>query len=75
MPAHDDLPPRRVAFGRRVRQLRLRESPRLSQEALAHRVGLDRSYVGQIERGEKNITLDNIFRVADALGVSPRDLF
>jgi len=64
-----------MAFGRRVRELRLQEQPKLTQEALAHRVGLDRSYVGQIERGEKNITLDNIFRIADALDVEVRDLF
>jgi len=41
----------------------------MSQEGLAHDAGLDRSYVGQVERGERNITLDNIYRLAEALRV------
>ena len=47
----------------------------MSQEGLAHDAGLDRSYVGQVERGERNITLDNIHRLASALGVTPASLF
>ncbi|MCB8043614.1 helix-turn-helix transcriptional regulator [Microbacterium oxydans] len=57
----------------RVRQLRLAAG--LSQEELAHRAELDRSYVGQVERGERNISLDNIYRLADAVQCSPVDLF
>ncbi|KXZ61395.1 anaerobic benzoate catabolism transcriptional regulator [Microbacterium laevaniformans] len=53
----------------RVRELR--QSAGLSQEQLAHQAGLDRSYVGQVERGERNVSLDNIHRLAEALGVSP----
>lgn len=63
----------RAAFGRRVRDLRLRQG--LSQEELAHVSELDRSYVGGIERGERNIGLDNIHRIADALGVRVAELF
>ncbi|WP_231860802.1 helix-turn-helix domain-containing protein [Microbacterium laevaniformans] len=59
----------RKAFGMRVRELR--QSAGLSQEQLAHQAGLDRSYVGQVERGERNVSLDNIHRLAEALGVSP----
>jgi transcriptional regulator with XRE-family HTH domain len=64
---------RRAAFGRRVRELRLQAG--LSQEALADRAGLHRTYVGSVERGQRNVSLDNIHALADALGVRPRDLF
>lgn len=40
----------------------------VSQEALAHSAGIDRSHMGKIERGERNITLLNLMRIADALG-------
>ncbi|MBX3095070.1 MAG: helix-turn-helix transcriptional regulator [Cryobacterium sp.] len=63
----------RAAFGRRVRAARLERG--LSQEALAHAAGLDRSYVGQVERGERNVTLDNIYRLAGALKVHVAQLF
>ena len=59
-------------FGERLRQLR--KNLGLSQEALAHKAGLDRSYVGQVERGECNISLVNICTLADALGVPPHEL-
>jgi len=60
-------------FGARLRQLR--KAKKLSQEALALEAGLDRSYVGSIERGASNVALINIHRLADALGVSVRELF
>lgn len=60
-------------FGARLRQLR--ENLGLSQEESAHRAGLDRSYVGQVERGERNVSLLNIYRIAAGLEISPRDLF
>ena len=63
----------RKAFGRRMRQLRLER--RLSQEALAERAGLHLTYVGGIERGERNPALDNINRLARALGVSLTEFF
>ena len=62
-----------AAFGRRVRTLRKREG--LSQEQLAFRCGLDRTYVGGVERGERNISIVNIEKIARALGLSLRDLF
>jgi transcriptional regulator with XRE-family HTH domain len=53
---------------------RLREGLGLSQEALADRAGLHRTYVGSVERGERNISIDNIERLAHALGVSAASL-
>jgi len=46
----------------------------LSQEALADAAGIDRSHMGKIERGERNVTLLNIARIAKALGRKPSDL-
>jgi transcriptional regulator with XRE-family HTH domain len=59
-------------FGERVRVLR--QARGLSQEALALAAGLDRTYIGGVERGERNISLLNIQKIAQALGVSPADL-
>jgi transcriptional regulator with XRE-family HTH domain len=67
---HDD--PRLRAFGSRVRELR--EQLDLSQEGLAFSAGLHRTYVSSVERGERNISLINICRLADALGVTPATL-
>ena len=46
-----------------------------SQESFADACGLHRTYVGAIERGERNVSIDNIARIADALGVHIADLF
>lgn len=62
-----------VRFGRRVRELRKKRG--MSQEALALEAGLDRSYVGGVERGERNIALVNIEKLARALGVAAESLF
>jgi transcriptional regulator with XRE-family HTH domain len=51
-----------------------RHSIGLSQEALADLCGLHRTYIGAIERGERNITVNTLARVADALGCSALDL-
>jgi transcriptional regulator with XRE-family HTH domain len=62
-----------TAFGRRVRDLR--KARGLSQEELAERAGLHRTYVGGIERGERNPSLVNIGQIVQALGVNVRELF
>lgn len=59
-------------FGERVRAERLRQG--ISQEELAARSGVHRTYIGMIERAEKNITLKNIIKIAEALGVKPSSL-
>lgn len=63
----------RAAFGRRLRELRMARG--LSQEELAHRAGMHATYLGGIERGERNPALVNIGRLAGALGVTLADLF
>ena len=57
-----------VKFGNRVRDKRT--ALKLSQEELAELAGVHRTYIGMIERAEKNITLSNIERIARALSVS-----
>jgi len=59
-------------FGLRVRARR--NGLGLSQEALADIAGLHRTYIGSVERGERNITLSNIYALADALGVPAQEL-
>lgn len=59
-------------FGATVREYRLKAA--LSQEKLAEIAGLDRTYVGGVERGERNVALVNIVRIAEALGVPPHRL-
>jgi transcriptional regulator with XRE-family HTH domain len=61
-----------VAFGLRVRQFRNRRG--YSQELLADKTGIHRTYIGGIERGERNPTLLMIHRIADALRTSPAQL-
>ena len=68
-PARD----RRRDFGDRLRALRLEAG--ISQEELADRSGLHRTYVSSVERGQRNIALANIHSLADALGVDVRELF
>jgi transcriptional regulator with XRE-family HTH domain len=60
-------------FGERLRELRTERN--LSQEQLAELASLDRNYIGQIERAERNVALVNIVRIAKALEVEPAELF
>jgi transcriptional regulator with XRE-family HTH domain len=60
-------------FGLRLRSIR--QSKSLSQEDLAGLAGIDRTYVGGVERGERNLSLLNIKRLSDALGIKVSDLF
>lgn len=60
-------------FGDAVR--RARAAVGLTQEGLAERAGIDRSYIGGVERGERNPTLSVIARIADSLGLSLAELF
>jgi transcriptional regulator with XRE-family HTH domain len=60
-------------FGSRVRDIRRQKN--LSQEELAARAGIDRTYVGGVERGERNVSIMNIKRLSDALGIEVKDLF
>lgn len=62
----------RIAFGIEVRKRRHKLS--LSQEALSERAGLHPTYLGSVERGERNISLENIVALAQALLCSPREL-
>jgi len=61
-----------VKFGQKVRERRFELG--LSQEELATKAGVHRTYVGMIERAEKNITLTNIEKIAKALGLSLDEL-
>jgi len=70
MPLEEDM---RARFGRRLRELRRDRG--LSQEELAFRSGLHRTYVSSAERGERNVSLVNIERLARALEISISDFF
>ena len=63
----------RKLFGRNLRRFRL--AANLSQEAVGAKMGVDRAYVGLIERGEQNVTLLTIWGVCEALDLRPADLF
>lgn len=62
----------RQMFGERIRELR--STAGVSQEELASRCGLHRTYIGSVERGERNVSLQNIVKIARALDVDPGTL-
>ncbi|MGJ6985523.1 helix-turn-helix domain-containing protein [Bacillus subtilis] len=64
----------RSLFGQKVRQIRLSKN-NMSQEKLAFDCDLHRTYISDIERGTRNVSLDNIEKIAKALNVQPKDLF
>lgn len=72
MPVNDNAASPTYVFGQRVRARRMELG--LSQEALAQLAGLHRTYVGSLERGERNVALLNIVRLGKALGVDPGTL-
>jgi len=62
-----------LKFGDKIKAERLKQN--LSQEKLATKAGVHRTYIGMIERAEKNITLENIERITKALGLKLNDIF
>lgn len=62
-----------IAFGKRVAELR--KNAGYSQEQFAFKCNVDRTYIGTIERGEKSPTLNTIYKIAKALGITIKDLF
>ena len=64
--------PRRPRFGKILRELRKKRG--FTQEELAHRANLDRTYIGMLERGERQPTLDTLFALAKALKERPSSI-
>lgn len=62
-----------IKFGKRVREARLAQN--MSQEELARYADVHRTYIGMIERAEKNITLESIDKISKALNIKISDLF
>ena len=60
-------------FGKKVRELRLQL--KLSQEKFALAIGMDRTYLAGVESGKRNISIKNIKKIADGLGVSLEEIF
>ena len=62
-----------VEFGQRLKELRSENE--ISQEKLAHKIGMDRAYYATVEAGRRNIALENIKKIADGFNVSLSELF
>jgi transcriptional regulator with XRE-family HTH domain len=62
-----------VALGKKIREIRMKKG--VSQESVALASGLDRSYFGGIERGEHNVAIANLEKIAVALGINMSELF
>lgn len=63
----------RKKFGERIREIRLKQN--ISQEKLALKIDMDRTYYASVELGKRNIALCNIKKIADGLGVSISEIF
>jgi len=63
----------KLKFGNRLK--RLREENEISQEKLAYKAGIHRTYLSSVERGERNISLVNIEKIAEALSIEISELF
>ena len=61
-----------VAIGQLIRKQRTQQS--ITQESLALQCGIDRSYMGRIERGEVNLTVEKLYEIASVLGASAKEL-
>ncbi|WP_172637617.1 helix-turn-helix domain-containing protein [Desulfitobacterium sp. PCE1] len=63
----------KILFGKTVREYRLKRN--LSQEKLAELCELHRTYISDVERGDRNVSLENIYKICSALGVSVSKVF
>lgn len=72
MPTKNATHNTRMIFARKLKEFRNKN--RLSQEELADMAGLHRTYVGSVERGERNISIDNMERLASALKINVKEL-
>lgn len=72
MLANNTIHKSRKIFARNLKEMRVKQQ--LSQEKLADIAGLHRTYVGSVERGERNISIDNMERLASALNITIQDL-
>lgn len=69
----DFILPRIQKFGKRIKFLRLDRG--LTQLELAEILDMSPNFIGMIERGERNTTVENVFKIARALGIKPSNLF
>lgn len=72
-PPIEDRAPVLLAFGQAVREARKAQG--YTQEDFADRCGIDRSYMGSVERGERNLALVNVDKIIKALGLAPSEFF